>query len=370
MYRLLNWIDESMLVLSSLCINNNPHAIDIVKKRLDKMDKKCWKNLSLNRNAIDILIDNLDKIHYDYLGLNEAYASIIKHNHIKIDWSRLCEKEDREAIELIRNNLDKVDWCRLSKNAYSIDILRQNLDKVVQKFLWNNENPDAIELMDLSRCERIDIKDFVNFVNRFNNSIRHIDFIKHNLDEIYYKFDNRVISLGHLYSRIKNVDIIRMIIDKEIGKYHIYWKGLSANPYAINILRENKEWIDWKSICENENAYDIIIENLDKIDISDLCKSKDIRFLELLKDNIYRIPIDNLYYLIDSNWYVDWKLDLISDKKIIKEMFPVHKHTNIYIKEFIKFTKNGDKKRLEFIRRWFNIEKYYEFISECEAIFE
>jgi hypothetical protein len=77
--------------------------------------------LPMNPNAIHILEQNLDKVHWDWLSANP------------------------NAIHILEQNLDKVDWELLSENPNAIHILEQNLDKV--HWDWLSTNPNAIHLL-------------------------------------------------------------------------------------------------------------------------------------------------------------------------------------------------------------------------------
>ena len=47
------------------------------------------------------------------------------------------------AIELLINNLDKIDWSNLSTNPNAIDLLKENKDKINWSVL--SENPSIFE---------------------------------------------------------------------------------------------------------------------------------------------------------------------------------------------------------------------------------
>lgn len=49
------------------------------------------------------------------------------------------------------------------------------------------------------------------------------------------------------------------------------WDYLSANPHAIQLLKENPQNINWSWLSKNPNAIELIEDNLDKIEWSLLC---------------------------------------------------------------------------------------------------
>ncbi len=92
--KLSNWIIESRINWHLLSKNKN--AIDLLEDNLNKID---WNELSLNQNAIDLLEKNLDKINWNYLSINP------------------------NAIHLLEANPDKINWHLLSGNHNTIHFL-------------------------------------------------------------------------------------------------------------------------------------------------------------------------------------------------------------------------------------------------------
>ena len=73
------------------------------------------------------------------------------------------------------------------------------------------------------------------------------------------------------------------------------WKYLSANPNAIQLLKENYNKINWSYLSSNPNAISLLKENLDKIDYNLL--SSNPNTIELFKENKDKID----YNLLSSN---------------------------------------------------------------------
>ena len=78
---------------------------------------------------------------------------------------------------------------------------------------------------------------------------------------------------------------------------NIIWSILSANPYAFDLLMENKDLIYWPSFCINRNpkTIDILLQNSKKIYWSGL--SSNPAAIDLLLKNKDKI---NYTYLIDN----------------------------------------------------------------------
>jgi hypothetical protein len=70
--------------------------------------------LSKNPNAIKLLKENQNKIHWGYLSLNPNAIDLLKENKNKINWNFLSYNPN--AIELLKENQNKINWRCLSEN--------------------------------------------------------------------------------------------------------------------------------------------------------------------------------------------------------------------------------------------------------------
>ena len=157
---LRNCIPENKLYWKNLSYNKN--AIDLLKKNQYKIH---WKVICLNPNAIELiqykiqeesyfkkfsvikLITNLlfdSSLNWDYISSNENAIDIIKKYPHKINWDQLSLNEN--AIEILTQNPDKINWYFFSLNLNGIDLLKKNLDKVDWCNLSLNDN--AIDILE------------------------------------------------------------------------------------------------------------------------------------------------------------------------------------------------------------------------------
>ena len=74
-----------------LALNEHPKVVKLIEANLNKLDYREWNCLSLNKNAIHILEENIDKI--------EEYDL----------WDNICMNS--AAIELLMNHRDKYNSC-------------------------------------------------------------------------------------------------------------------------------------------------------------------------------------------------------------------------------------------------------------------
>jgi hypothetical protein len=96
----------------------------------------------------------------------------------------------------------------------------------------------------------------------------------------------------------------------------IDWTELSLNPNAIELLKENPNKINWMYLSQNENAIELLTNNQDKIAWSYLCLNNNA--VELLKNN--KNKINNRLICNNSNYY-----------EIFPERFEYDENYRIYI---------------------------------------
>jgi hypothetical protein len=136
----------------SLCKNPAPAAIDLITKQLKKNPKSkkiSWQSLCRNPAALHIIQSNRSKIITDILCMNELcmntapeaihlIKSIMENYPFMVDLKYLSSNTTPEAIEILETNLDKIDWMRLSRNPAAIHLLEANPDKISWKELSAN----------------------------------------------------------------------------------------------------------------------------------------------------------------------------------------------------------------------------------------
>ncbi len=140
------------IVLSLLCNNTNPLAIDLLRERavvennMSKKDYKKlgdkidWDYLSTNPNAIELLKKYPHKINWEMLSANTAAIDWLKENKNAIDWGMLSENP--AAIQLLKENRKKIHWEKLCKNPNAIELLKKNRKKINWRLLCLNERAE------------------------------------------------------------------------------------------------------------------------------------------------------------------------------------------------------------------------------------
>ena len=70
----------------------------------------------MNPNAIKLLSEELDKIHWSNLSQNPSTIRLLSENLDKIYWRVLSENPSPDALKLLSEDQDKIDWRELSRN--------------------------------------------------------------------------------------------------------------------------------------------------------------------------------------------------------------------------------------------------------------
>lgn len=68
----------------------------------------------------------------------------------------------------------------------------------------------------------------------------------------------------------------------DINEINIHWDYLSANPNAIEFLKENPKYINWHYLSSNPNALELLLKNQDEIIFNCLCANKNKEILKQL----------------------------------------------------------------------------------------
>jgi hypothetical protein len=150
----------------------------------------------------------------------------------------------------------------------------------------------------------------------------------------------------------------------------INWSALSSNPYAIDILRNNKHKIDWKKLSGNSAAMDMIeerfIENPSDINsdnlsqnpnaIDFLTKHPELISFDCLCSNTNAVPlIEKIWMQYDFNLMAKgnlahnpngiklfeklWKDGIISEYEIVLLNNILYKNESLFELDYIRMIK-------------------------------
>lgn len=301
-YILRDWIPKDKL--DWFALSGNPCAIKILMEKADyensltveeynmfeERKKISWMRLCINEEGAEILKKYPSKILWSYLSNNSKQLAVdmIKERieYEKINVLDYDEDDDRvwinnfsynqnpQIMELVKERVeyekglsreeygmldvaDVLDWCYLTENPSAIDILKANPEKIVWSLLSENTNPLAIDLL------------------------RERAVLENNMNKKDYKKLGDKIDWVSLTANPNAIELLKEYPHK------IEWEYLSANPAAIDWLKENKNVIDWGMLSENPNAIQLLKENRKKIHWEKLCKNPNA--IQLLKKNRKKI---------------------------------------------------------------------------------
>ena len=277
-------------------LSKNPYAIEILTSP-ENYDYIDWKSLSCNSSpeAIEFLLldKNIDFIKWFEFSRNPCDAAIqfLKDNPDYIDWGGLSANTNPAAIPLIKKKIKEENQLyELSPTEYT---------KLEDKIRWRalSANPKAIPLIITKIKEGIRLDD-IDWDALSKNPAIFFAF-KRNI-EAKSKIVARILSNSLVSTKTKITDLSddlhkKIIVDlKTISKNilrdgipvdKLNWNYLSANPNAIDLLRERMNFekklteeeykklpyqINWSALCTNSDPEAIKLlsleENYDKID--------------------------------------------------------------------------------------------------------
>ena len=277
-------------------LSKNPYAIEILTSP-ENYDYIDWKGLSSNTSsgAIKFLISdkNIKFVKWFEFSSNPCDAAIkfLKDNPQHIDWSGLSANTNSKAIPLINKKIKEENQLyELSPTEYA---------KLQNKVYWRalSANSKAIPLIITKIKEGIRLDD-IDWDALSKNPAIFFTF-KRNI-ETKSKIVARILSNSLVSTKTKITDLPddlhkKIIVDlKTISKNilrdgipvdKLNWNYLSANPNAIDLLRERMNFekklteeeynklpyqINWSALCTNSDPEAIKLlsleENYDKID--------------------------------------------------------------------------------------------------------
>ena len=280
-----------------------------------------WEELSKNPYAIEILTspENYDYINWKSLSSNTSPAAIeflISDKNIKfVKWFEFSSNNCNDAIQFLKDNPHHIDWSGLSANTNSkaISLINKKIKeenqlyelspteyaKLQNKVYWRalSANPKAIPLIITKIKEGIRLDD-IDWDALSKNPAIFFAF-KRNI-EAKSKIVAKILSNSLVSTKTKITDLPddlhkKIIVDlKTISKNilrdgipvdKLNWNYLSANPNAIDLLRERMNFekklteeeykklpyqINWSALCTNSDPEAIKLlsleQNYDKID--------------------------------------------------------------------------------------------------------
>lgn len=225
-------------------LTDNPKAIPLIEKNLDKLTTAGWHLLTYNEKAIHIIDKNRAQIRDPYAFSCNPNAYLLIDDINIAHWpnfSRYCNN-----VEFLEKHIDKLNWDEVSANPYAIPIIEKNLDKVNWSRLCENKNA--------------------------------ISILEKNLDKI-------TIDICTNENALK---LIEQIILPNLGEYlhedfQIIWCYLSGNPSAIHILEKNLDYLSWSELSTNPNAVNILKANIDKVYWAYLVWNSNPKVLDILE---------------------------------------------------------------------------------------
>lgn len=101
-------------------------AVDLISRNIHKL--KDWTALSENPYAIELLEKHLDKVSWKHLSINSHTRAVqlLLQNPEKIDYSFFSANTNPVAVQWLEQNMDKIDWPHFSSNPGAIWVLEKH----------------------------------------------------------------------------------------------------------------------------------------------------------------------------------------------------------------------------------------------------
>jgi len=339
--------------IKCICDCNNPNAMSIIEKYIDKLDIECWKILSKNPSAISILEKNLDKLDDDC-------------------WKELSKNTN--AISILQQNMHKINWNYLSLNINAMDILEKKIgsEKLIQKesihfLLKDNFDNIGIDLhssinimnkkfdkinYDLERIDKLDL----DLYSTYNNVISILDNEKKRID----KLDLNILNMDATHKDklelilSNNLNLKEKIDTFNLDYYHKY-------NNIISILDNEKKRIDnldlniLKMDATNKDKLEIILSN--NLNLEEKIDTFNLNYYHKY-NNIISI-LDNEKERIDNLDLNILKMDATNKDKI-----------EIILSNNLDLEEKIDKLDLEYYDKYNNIISILEQEKERNIIYD
>jgi hypothetical protein len=128
-----------------LSLNENPKVLDFINKHLDDLNKLDFNILSGNSKVIPLLEANKDKIHYENLMYNTNAMHLIEEKINELDAKCLAQlSKNPGAIELLEKYPSKINKYRIWANpmifTYDYDKIKEifaDLNKEIHEYYYH-----------------------------------------------------------------------------------------------------------------------------------------------------------------------------------------------------------------------------------------
>jgi hypothetical protein len=136
---------NKMRYIPDLCYNRNEELIQYLYKNYSKYIN--WSNLSTNPAAMDILLQNMDKINYRRMSENThpKAQELMKKNPWSIDWS-IFGKHINDYAFILKHNPPLREWFWANPIIFDYKaISKYYMDKVKEELIENSLHPNRIQ---------------------------------------------------------------------------------------------------------------------------------------------------------------------------------------------------------------------------------
>jgi len=293
-YKLKEIIDPRRLNWHQIIRYEN--TIPFIEKYIEFVkDDFCFKQLSKNPFAVEMLSKHVDKIKWNEFVTNPNAIHIVD-KHFDLCFQSLNLQGKRELL----------------KHPNFVHILKKNQQKIVDEQLFIDCLPEIIEIKNPQYVELLEkywrkypekIKEVQNtplscfWLNLCENPYA-IHLIEENLDKIPDRYWVTLATNKNAIHLLEKI-IDNLNLDQDNSNYkrkYAFWNSLSENPNAIPLLEKNFKKISWHNLWKNINAIKIYEKYPDK-DINNCICNVTIYLSNIDYKNLsFDMPIFELDY--------------------------------------------------------------------------
>lgn len=173
-----------------------------------------------------------------------------------------------------------------------------------------------------------------------------IELLRNNIDKVYWSElslnENAISLLQENYNKIN-------------------WNNLSMNIGAINLLQDNPDKINWYNLSMNSHAIELLQKNIDKISWLLICYNPNAK--QLISENFEKLSNNSLSIFCETLKQVKLSKELESYDKTI--LYDKYKHLNVWY-DLCNLSNNVDA--MELLQN--NLDKIdWYILSKNPAIF-
>jgi hypothetical protein len=246
------------------CKNKHPEAIRMIEEKIrnDQSEDIDWKSLSSNPSAMNILLNNMDKVCLYNLSINPSALDYLESNRHQIRWVSLAKNPNIRAIDLLSQHLENprnmndlkpsyVFQCCLSQNPNAHILLERFPELRELEMLRNfNANTNLFKNPLPSATSQI----YEEILR--TNGREWITPLSENINPQSFAILEKYLETPDDVTHEDGFPTIDTYTHLQVFTRGLWNRILSRNSAAIGLLERNPVLINWTAIWENDGIFE------------------------------------------------------------------------------------------------------------------